>query len=125
MIAYSPLGSGWLTGAIQKPDDFDANMVRVRPRFSAEVFDQNLKLAKAVEQLAQRKQVTPAQVAVAWVRQQGAFPLPGASTAERVHENCQAVELSEEDLAEIQGLMEAFPVAGDRYGPGFQDSINL
>lgn len=125
MIAYSPLGSGWLTGTIKKVEDAAGPRSRVRPRFSAEVFDQNLKLVKAVEQVAQRKQVTLAQVAVAWVRQQGAFPLPGASTVERVLENSKLVELSEEDLAEIQGFMDTFPVAGDRYGPDFQELLNL
>lgn len=127
VIAYSPLSSGWLSGAIQKPADVPENDYRrlMKPKFAAEVFDQNLKLVKAVEKLAQRKQATLAQIAIAWVRHQGTFPLPGASTAERVFENCQTVELSGEDLADIQGLLDAFPVAGERYGPGFSHLLDL
>lgn len=127
VIAYSPLGSGWLSGAIQKAEDVPAGDYRrqMRPRFYAEAFEQNLKLVKAIEQVAQRKQVTLAQVAIAWVRRQGAVPLPGASTAERVFENCQTIELSQDDLADIQGLLDAFPVAGERYGAGFQHLLEL
>lgn len=97
----------------------------MRPRFFADAFDQNLKLVKAVEQIAQRKQATLAQVAISWVQRQGALPLPGASKADRVFENCQTVELSDEDLAEIRGLLDAFPVVGERYGPDFAHLLEL
>lgn len=127
VIAYSPLGSGWLSGGIQKAEDVPASDYRrqMRPRFYAEAFEQNLRLVKAIEEVARRKQATLAQVAIAWVRRQGAVPLPGASRASRVFENCQTVELSEADLAEIQGLLDAFPVAGERYGAGFQHLLEL
>lgn len=129
-MAYSPLGSGWLSGGIQKAEDVPAGDYRrqMRPRFYAEAFGPNLALVRALTAtVARRKpEATLAQVALGWVRRQGAVPLPGASTPGRVRENCQAlVELDDEDMAEIGGLLEAMPVAGARYGAGFQHLLEL
>lgn len=130
VIAYSPLGSGWLSGGIQKAEDVPAGDYRrqMRPRFHADAFGANLALARALTAwtAARRKpEATLAQVALAWVRRQGAVPLPGASTAGRVRENCRAVELDDEDVAEIGRLLAALPVAGARYGAGFQHLLEL
>lgn len=132
VIAYSPLGSGWLSGGIQTAEDVPAGDYRrqMRPRFHADAFGPNLALVRALAAwtAARRKpEATLAQVALAWVRRQGAVPLPGASTTGRVRENCQAlqVELDDEDMAEIGRLLEAWPVAGARYGAGFQHLLEL
>lgn len=84
------------------------------------VFDQNLQLVKAVEQIAQRKGASLASVAISWVKRQGALPLPGASKAEQVVQNCVDVHLDQDDLAAIETVLQTFPVAGPRYGGSFE-----
>lgn len=85
---------------------------------------QNVKLVEAVEQIAERKQVSLAQVAISWVYAQGAIPIPGSTKAERVEENCKLVELSEDELEELGGILEKFPVGGGRYGEVQQRFLN-
>jgi aryl-alcohol dehydrogenase-like predicted oxidoreductase len=119
-VAYSPLGRGFLTGQYRSPDDFaDDDFRRYQPRFKGENFARNLELVARVEELAQEKSVTPAQLALAWVLARGGdiVPIPGTKRRTYLEENAGAgeVELSEEDL---QQLEEAFPldaVRGDRY----------
>lgn len=94
------------------------------PRFQPDVFDQNLKLAEAVEAIAKRKGATVAQVAIAWVRRQGAIPIPGSTKVDRVLENCQDVLLGEEDLAELQRVMDTLPISGQRYGGDNEALLN-
>lgn len=125
IVAYSPVGRGFLTGQIQKREDIAADDWRLRfPRFQPQVFDQNIKLVHAIDQIATRKGATLASTAISWVRRQGTIPLPGTTTAERVVENCKDVELSEEDLAEIQKLLDTLPIAGQRYGGVLEDALN-
>lgn len=127
IIAYSPVGRGFLSGKIHSLDDMAPNdMRRHFPRFQPAVFDQNLRLVEAVETIAHRKGVSLAAVAIAWVAAQGALVLPGASTAEQVVENCGATEvrLSEKELTEIRGLLDTLPVAGPRYGGHFEALLN-
>lgn len=95
------------------------------PRFKPEVFDQNLKLVEAVEAIAKRKSVTVGQVAISWVRQQGTIPIPGATKTERVLENYKKVELSDDDLKEIQKILDTFPISGERYGGEHEKLLNL
>jgi aryl-alcohol dehydrogenase-like predicted oxidoreductase len=119
-VAYSPLGRGFLTGQYRSPDDFaDDDFRRYQPRFKGENFARNLELVARVEELAQEKSVTPAQLALAWVLARGddIVPIPGTKRRTYLEQNAAAgeVELSEEDL---QLLDEAFPqdaVRGDRY----------
>ncbi|KAI2623050.1 aldo/keto reductase [Hypomontagnella submonticulosa] len=121
LIAYSPVGRGFLTGQLCKLEDLPENdWRRMLPRFQPDVFDQNLKLVEAVEGIAKRKGATVAQVAISWVRRQGAIPIPGSTKAERVIENCTDVPLSEEDMAELQKFMDTFPISGQRYGGKFE-----
>lgn len=119
VIAYSPVGRGFLTGQIQNrpKDDPRQQFARFQP---GAVFDQNLKLVEAIEHIAKGKKASLPSVAISWVRRQGAIPLPGASKAEQVVQNCVDVDLSEEDLAEIQKVLDEFPVAGARYGGSFE-----
>ena len=86
------------------------------PRLKPDVFDQNFKLVEAVEQIAKRKGVTTAQVAIGWVCRQGAIPIPGSARVERVIENCKAASLTDEDMAEIQKILDTLPISGERYG---------
>jgi aryl-alcohol dehydrogenase-like predicted oxidoreductase len=95
VIAYSPLGRGFLTGQLKSFDDLDpSDMRRHYPRFSKENFPKNLELVNQLEGIARAKGVTAAQLALAWVRQLGdkprmptIIPIPGATSKERVNEN--------------------------------------
>ena len=117
-VAYSPLGRGFLTGAIQSVDDLaQDDYRRSSPRFQGENFDRNLELVGTIEELAANKAVTPAQLALAWVLAQGEdiVPIPGTKRRARLEENAAAVdvELSDDELREIA---DALPEAsGDRY----------
>jgi aryl-alcohol dehydrogenase-like predicted oxidoreductase len=118
-VAYSPLGRGFLTGAIKSVDDLaDDDFRRTTPRFQGDNFQRNLDLVAKVEELAASKGVTPAQLALAWVLAQGEdiVPIPGTKRRARLEENVGAtdVELSADELAEIRGAVPQ--VAGDRYG---------
>lgn len=117
------MGRGFLTGQIQNRPATDPRQQLARFQPGA-VFDQNLKLVAAVEEIAKRKGASLASVAVSWVKRQGAVPLPGASKVEQVVQNCADVELSESDLAEIQKLLDTFPVAGARYGGPLEDLLD-
>ena len=94
------------------------------PRFQPEVFDQNLKLVEGVEQIAKRKGVTTAQVAIGWVCSQGAIPIPGSKNEERVILNCKPAALTDGELAEIQRILDTFPVGGERYGGVHEKLLN-
>ena len=117
-VAYSPLGRGFLTGAIQSVDDLaQDDYRRSSPRFQGENFDRNLELVGTIGELAANKAVTPAQLALAWVLAQGEdiVPIPGTKRRARLEENAAAVdvELSDDELREIA---DALPEAsGDRY----------
>ncbi|KAL2277224.1 hypothetical protein FJTKL_00095 [Diaporthe vaccinii] len=125
LVAYSPVSRGWLTGEFRKPEDIAENDLRRHlPRFQPGAFEQNFKLVEAVEEVAKRKGATVAQVGIAWVRRQGAIPIPGSRRVERVVENCQDVELSADDLAEIQTLLESLPITGGRYPAAFESLLN-
>jgi aryl-alcohol dehydrogenase-like predicted oxidoreductase len=120
IVAYSPLGRGFLTGQITSPDDFPPGDFRgALPRFSGDNFVRNLDLVAEVRRLAGEKGCTPGQLALAWVLSRGddVVPIPGTKRRAYLEENVAAgeVQLSEDDLATIEA---AFPVgagAGDRY----------
>lgn len=125
LVAYSPVSRGLLTGEFRKPEDIAENDPRrILPRFQPGPFEQNFKLVGAVEGIAKRKGATVSQVAIAWVRRQGAIPIPGSRRVERVAENCQDVDLSADDLAEIQTLLESLPITGGRYPAAFESQLN-
>jgi aryl-alcohol dehydrogenase-like predicted oxidoreductase len=119
-VAYSPLGRGFLSGRITSPEDLDQEDFRRRnPRFKGENFDRNLELVARVGEIAEEKDVTPAQLALAWVLCQGddIVPIPGTKRVRYLEENARAVDidLSDDDLARIE---EAFPkgaTSGERY----------
>lgn len=125
VAAYSPVGRGWLTGKFKSYEDIPADSFHhMFARFQKEVFEQNTKLAKAVEEIARRKDLKSSQVAIAWVVRQGAIPIPGSSNAERVAMNSRNVDLTDEDMRELQKAIDTFPVAGERYGGGHERYLN-
>jgi aryl-alcohol dehydrogenase-like predicted oxidoreductase len=121
-VPYSPLGRGFLTGAIQKLEDLDASdWRRTNPRFGEEALQANLKLAEAVKDLAKEKGVTPAQLALAWVLAQGKdiVPIPGTKRVRYLEENMGAlkVTLTESDLKNIAARLAKIQIIGERYAP--------
>ncbi|KAJ4372787.1 hypothetical protein N0V86_008153 [Didymella sp. IMI 355093] len=125
VVAYSPVGRGLLTGTYRTHSDIPANDFRHNfARFKPEAFEQNAKLVDAVDTFAQRKGMTAAQVAIAWVVRQGAIPIPGSSKIERVEANSKVIELTEDDLQELEGLRKQFPVVGERYGGVHEKHLN-
>jgi aryl-alcohol dehydrogenase-like predicted oxidoreductase len=127
-VPYSPLGRGFLSGRFTRPEDLDEGDFRRRgPRFTGENLEQNLKLAAKVKQIAEENDVTPAQLALAWVLAQGEdlVPIPGTKRRTYLAQNAAAVdvELTEEDLKRIEH--ELPPVAGDRYDEAGMAAVNL
>jgi aryl-alcohol dehydrogenase-like predicted oxidoreductase len=121
-IPYSPLGRGFLTGAIQKLEDLDpTDWRRTNPRFGEKALQENLKLAAAVKELAAEKGVTPAQLALAWVLAQGqdVVPIPGTKRLHYLEDNMAAlnVNLTEGDRKKIAERTAQFQVVGERYTP--------
>jgi aryl-alcohol dehydrogenase-like predicted oxidoreductase len=121
-IPYSPLGRGFLTGAIQKLEDLDpTDWRRTNPRFGEKALQENLKLAGAVKELAKEKGVTPAQLSLAWVLSQGKdmVPIPGTKRVRYLEDNMGAlgVNLTESDRKKIAERLSQIQVVGDRYAP--------
>ena len=116
-VPYSPLGRGFLTGAITSLDSLDAgDFRRSNPRFEGENFDANQRIVDQVKTVAAEAGATPAQVALAWLLAQGddIAPIPGTKRIERLEENvaADAIELSADQLAALSSIA---PAAGDRY----------
>jgi aryl-alcohol dehydrogenase-like predicted oxidoreductase len=117
LVAYSPLGRGFLAGRFTSTDELDDDDFRKNhPRFTGENLERNARLAERVKELAARKNVTPAQVAVAWVLSRGGdvVPIPGTRRRTYLEQNAAAsdLELTADDLAALDAIGEA---AGDRY----------
>ena len=129
VVAYSPLGRGFLSGRITSPDDFGADdFRRNHPRFTGENFDRNLELVARVRELAAGKGITPSQLAIAWVLAQGGdvVPIPGTKRRRYLEENAVAleVELTAEDLAAIEEVTPKGSAAGERYTPEQMANVN-
>jgi aryl-alcohol dehydrogenase-like predicted oxidoreductase len=120
IVPFSPLGRGFLTGAITSPADFaDDDWRRTHPRFTGEAFTANLRLVDAVRELAAGKGVTAGQLALAWVMAQGddVVPIPGTKRRPYLEENvgAAAVELTPEDLARLDAIAPPGVAVGGRY----------
>ncbi len=120
-VPYSPLGRGFLTGAIRSPADFAPDDYRREvPRFQGENFARNLELVERVHALAREKGCTPAQLALAWVLSRGphVVPIPGTRRIRNLEENLGALQvaLSAADLMRIEAVLPAGRAAGARYG---------
>jgi aryl-alcohol dehydrogenase-like predicted oxidoreductase len=119
-VAYSPLGRGFLSGTIRSIDDLDENDFRRHsPRFQGENFQKNLELLERVRQIAAEKDVTPSQLALAWVLAQGehVVPIPGTKHRHYLDENIGAldIQLGEDDLRALDAAVPVGSSAGDRY----------
>ncbi|MGY1653011.1 aldo/keto reductase [Geodermatophilus sp. SYSU D01119] len=120
IVPFSPLGRGFLTGAITSPDDFaEDDWRRTHPRFTGEAFAANLRLVDAVRAMAEERGCTPGQLALAWVLAQGpdVVPIPGTKRRSYLEENAGAlaVELSPEDLARLGEIAPPGVAVGGRY----------
>ncbi|MFF9110369.1 aldo/keto reductase [Streptomyces sp. NPDC014776] len=126
-VPYSPLGRGFLAGRFTSPDDLDANdWRRQNPRFQEDNLEANQRLAAKVKEIAAEKDVTPAQLAIAWVLAQGEdlVPIPGTKRRTYLEQNAAAVDitLTPDDLARIDA--ELPQAAGDRYDEAGMRSVN-
>ena len=127
LVAYSPLGRGFLSGAITSPDDFAADdWRRTDPRFQGENFDRNLQVVDEVRRIASDKNVTPSQLALAWVQHQGAVAIPGTKRRRYLEENVAATRLTltADDIAAIEAVAPRGVVTGDRYAPEMMGMLN-
>jgi len=119
-VAYSPLGRGFLTGQIRTPEDFAPDDYRrSSPRFMGENFERNLALVERVFEIAAEKDVTPSQLALAWLLRQGddIVPIPGTKRVRYLEENlaAAAIELTAEELERIEEAAPRGAAAGERY----------
>jgi aryl-alcohol dehydrogenase-like predicted oxidoreductase len=119
-VPFSPLGKGFLTGAIKEDTSFGASDFRnIVPRFAPEARKANQALVDLIGRIAAAKQASPAQIAIAWLLAQKPWiaPIPGTTKLHRLEENIGAVkvELTADDLREIDGALAAITVRGDRY----------
>jgi aryl-alcohol dehydrogenase-like predicted oxidoreductase len=119
-VPFSPLGKGFLTGAITENTTFDSSDFRnIVPRFAPEARKANHALVDLLRELAARKQATPAQIAIAWLLAQKPWivPIPGTTKLHRLEENigAAAVELTPDDVREIERVVSKVAVHGDRY----------
>lgn len=122
-VPFSPLGKGFLTGTIQRDASFGKSDFRsIVPRFMPENIEANQVLVTLVKEVAADKNVTPAQIALAWVLAQKPWivPIPGTSKMQRLEENLGAatVQLSEQEVAALNNALDKIKVSGDRYPAG-------
>ena len=127
-VPFSPLGKGFLTGAIDDKTTFDAKDFRnIVPRFTPEARKANQAVVELLGQIAARKKATSAQIALAWLLAQKPWiaPIPGTTKLHRLDENVGAakVELTPADLREIEGAVAKITVQGDRYPPHLQARV--
>ena len=127
-VPFSPLGRGFLTGTIKKDTPLDENDLRSSlPRFTPEAREANYALVDLVEKIAKQKQVSNAQIALAWVLAQAPWivPIPGTTKIHRLAENIGAlsVELTADDLKGIATALSQISVQGDRYSPAMQKTV--
>lgn len=120
VVAYSPLGRGFLTGRIKSPDDFEKDdWRRTNPRFAGENFTKNLELVKRFEAIAEKKKVPTSQLVLAWVLSQGPefFAIPGTTKVKNLEQNLAAldIEISAEDDQAVRAVIREVKVHGTRY----------
>jgi aryl-alcohol dehydrogenase-like predicted oxidoreductase len=128
LVAYSPLGRGFLSGRFTSPEELDEDDYRRHgPRFTGTNLEQNLGLAARVRELASERGITPGQLALAWVLHRGehVVPIPGTKRVAYLEENLAAADVELSD-ADVQAIAEAIPAAaGERYPEAVMRSVNL
>lgn len=128
-VPFSPLGKGFLTGAINEQTKFDKNDFRnIVPRFTPENRKANQALVDVLGRFAKQKKATPAQIALAWLLAQKPWivPIPGTTKLQRLEENVASgsIELTRDDLRQIDDVASKIPVQGERYPESFQKLVN-
>jgi aryl-alcohol dehydrogenase-like predicted oxidoreductase len=121
LVPFAPLGRGFLTGTIQRAEEFpDGDFRRNYPRLQGKNFDANTRIAAVVQEMAKRKRATPAQVALAWLLGRGddVVPIPGTKRRKYLEENVAAADLvlTAEEMAELDAAVPPGSTAGPRYG---------
>ncbi|KAM0559684.1 hypothetical protein ACHAPJ_004208 [Fusarium lateritium] len=133
VLAYSPLGRGFLGGQIKSAKDLAENDIRtkVQPRWQGDNLQKNIQLVNDIETLAKKKGCTVSQIAINWIlslsRRPGMpkiIPIPGSSKPDRIRENATIVDLTDEDLAGIDSILASFTPAGERYPPQHMKYVN-
>jgi aryl-alcohol dehydrogenase-like predicted oxidoreductase len=129
LVAYSPLGRGFLGARFRTIEELAPNdWRRGNPRFQGEQFQRNLAVADTIGEIAREKGVTPAQLALAWLLAQGEdiVPIPGTSNAQRLEENVRSadVALSTDELKRLEQAAPKGAAVGDRYEPGMMQLLN-
>ncbi len=129
LVPFSPLGKGFLTGKINEETKFDKTDFRnIVPRFTPENRKANQAMVDLLSKIAERKKVTPAQIALAWILAQKPWvvPIPGTTKLHRLEENngAAAIELTPDDLRQIDSGTSRIPVQGARYPENLQKLVN-
>lgn len=126
-MSYSPLGRGFLTGALKAPDKLDpTDFRRLDPRFQGESLQSNLQLVERIGEIAEAKGVKPSQLAIAWTMNAGTVPIPGTRRVKYLEENVAAVEIAL-TRDELNALEQAAPfgaAVGERYSSGMMATLD-
>ena len=128
LIAYSPVGRGFLNGTIQKPEDFNVNdFRRFIPKYQGEQFFKNVELVNEIKKVAVEKNITSAQLAIAWVIAKGHTPIPGTKRVKYVEENIAAasISLTQDDLSRLESIIPFGTETGARYDAESMKGVNL
>lgn len=128
IVAFSPLGKGILTGTIKGASDFkDGDFRKTIPRFNEENLSSNMRIVHEFQKLAEKKGCTSGQLALAWVIAQGAIPIPGTKSADRLTENFGAsrIDLDDAELKVIRRLVEEAKPQGNRYSDAHMKAVGI
>ena len=127
-VAYSPLGRGFLSGDIQKPEDFPEGDMRLNlPKYQGEQFYKNIELVNEIKKVAVEKNITTTQLALAWIMAKGHLPIPGTKRVKYVEQNIAStnVVLTEDDLNRLEKIIPLGTITGDRYDAQNMQGVNL
>lgn len=128
LIAYSPLGRGFISGDIRNPEDMpETDFRRYMPRFQGAQFYKNIELLEEIERIAQEKQVTASQLALAWVIAKGRTPIPGTKRIKYIEQNIAAttINLSQDDLMRLEAIIPINAETGARMSEEGMKQVNL
>lgn len=128
LIAYSPLGRGFISGDIRNPEDMpETDFRRYMPRFQGAQFYKNIELLEEIERMAQEKQVTASQLALAWVIAKGRTPIPGTKRIKYIEQNIAAttINLSQDDLTRLEAIIPINAETGARMSEEGMKQVNL